>query len=274
MRYRRKISAAFVDPACPLDGSHPLNRNLISDWTIISNSGWVGGTTWNDLVRGLSNPNPATLTGGPTWGAAVGRPGGYGAITFVRSSSQYAAITRTGAGATAITYCAWVNRASTTSTQAIINNNKNLFEFNVADARWFSDTDLSAVSVTPTITLGLWYHIAVTQDVSNNYAFYLNGASIGSGTTNALDTGAEPNANIGRYSDGTRNFDGKMDAPMIYHRALSASEIGCLYAESARGNPERLRWVSTRSWSIPTGAAATSGLLRRRRRMMLMGDQT
>jgi hypothetical protein len=70
----------FIDTACPVDWAHPLNRGLVADWTILPIPGWRGGLTLRDLVRGGRRPNDGTLTAGPTWGGAKGRPGGFGSL--------------------------------------------------------------------------------------------------------------------------------------------------------------------------------------------------
>ncbi len=268
MRFRRKISAAFVDPACLLDGSHPLNSGLVGEWSVIPNSGWSRGLVLYDLMRGLHNPNPGTLTNGPTWVGSKGRPGGFGGVSYVTASNQYAACGSgpvVGFGAINMTVAAWIN-----TSQAWGNICSCLgagfagFEFSVSNGQSGTSASDGQVSLyngsgwtntTARVDDGLWHHVAVTNDGTNSN-FYIDGAlSRSVAHTN-------PNTPAGVFQIGLRpsttgiGFQGIIDGVMLWKTVvLSPSAIAALYAETRRGNPERWRWVSNRSWVIPTGVA-------------------
>ncbi len=57
----------LLDVRCPIDWQHPLNRGLVSEWAVPPLSGWRGGNTLRDLVRGAKPANDGTLNGGVTW---------------------------------------------------------------------------------------------------------------------------------------------------------------------------------------------------------------
>ena len=73
-----------------------------------------------------------------------------------------------------------------------------------------------------------WHHIAVTV-ANTTVTFYLDGVSMGAATSNRPGnyTGAKA---IGAISGGGSNFfDGTLDEPMIFSRALGDSEVRRLY---------------------------------------------
>ena len=89
--------------------------------------------------------------------------------------------------------------------------------------KWYPDIDLSSVNIaTPAINDNTWYHIAVVQS-GTTYTVYINGASIGTGTTNPIDTTNTSNQ-IGAFG-GTNNFDGPTDDVAIYNDDLSPAQI-------------------------------------------------
>ena len=124
-----------------------------------------------------------------------------------------------------------------------------------------------------TINDGQWHHVAVTITLNTNVSFYVDGVATsvsplkvtGAGSNYAwLLIGQAAYAPLGNY------FNGSMDEVQIYSRALSASEIGGLYAgasatpdhahahanalpdSNARPNSD----ANTHSNSQPTGDAA------------------
>jgi hypothetical protein len=253
---------AFVDPACPIDWDHPLNKGLVADWTIIPNSGWSRGNTLRDLVRGGKKPNDGALTNGPTWAGGLN---GFGALSFAKASSQYVAapynaatmeltyasvaatvrVASIGAGAETII----VNRNYDGSSVAINlsvagGNNPGFGFFNGA---WRT----SGIGATSIVADGLFHRVCGTYD-GTTLRFYLDGVEMANTPyTGTLPAGNTNDLHVGRYANDSSYFDGTIQSLLIANRAWSASRVEMDYQESRRGNPERLCWVSSRAWSIP-----------------------
>jgi hypothetical protein len=60
----------------PVNPLAPLNRGLVGWWLNLPSRG-KGNTVFD-----LCGKYHGTLTNGPTWSGALGRPGGFGAVTF------------------------------------------------------------------------------------------------------------------------------------------------------------------------------------------------
>lgn len=80
---------------------------------------------------------------------------------------------------------------------------------------------------------GEWTHVAATIQANGSVVVYVNGARVGTGTTGALSGITTTNPlRIGNRSNATdRAFNGRIDNVRIYSQALTASEVGKLYAE-------------------------------------------
>lgn len=104
----------FVDPSCPINWQHPLNRGLVGEWSVAPGAS-TRGLTWRDFVRGGRKPNDLTPTGVATWCGPGGRRGGFGSMKLTGASSSYFTGTcPLGTGNIPHTVAAWVNVPSTT----------------------------------------------------------------------------------------------------------------------------------------------------------------
>ena len=97
-------------------------------------------------------------------------------------------------------------------------------------------------STTETLNVGQWYHVAMVYDrssLTNDTIFYIDGVAA-TVTENSAPTGSntsDGSADLLIGADGGgNNFDGAMDDIRIYNRALSAAEIGELYAGCEEGH--------------------------------------
>src|SRR5437867_3030450 len=79
------------------------------------------------------------------------------------------------------------------------------------------------------VGLGVWNHVAWTYDQSA-MKLYLNGAPVATNLVgpHAIFAGSS-RLRIGADDNNTTHFDGSIDEPSVYNRALSASEIAAIY---------------------------------------------
>ena len=103
-------------------------------------------------------------------------------------------------------------------------NTSNVLRLQVSDDGSAVDT----YSITPSLTVGVWYHLAVSLDVSTSTAkFYVNGLQTGgdqSGTMTSIYNGGADFA-IGSYLTGSRYADGLIDEVRIWNDIRTAPEI-------------------------------------------------
>lgn len=87
------------------------------------------------------------------------------------------------------------------------------------------------------VQLGAWYHVAMTYN-GTNLILYVNGSQNGSAAASGtIVSGSDPVRIGGSYSGGWGNykFNGLIDEPTIYNRALTSGEISALYAAGTAG---------------------------------------
>ena len=252
----------FVDPDCPLDWSHPLSVGLVADWTIVPNSGWRGGLTLRDLVRGGRKPNDGTLTNGPTWAGSKGRPGGFGAISYDGSNDKTVlASTVTLADFSAFVWAKCSGDCAIFGLNGASQPQLRIGQGGANKLSTFDDINNPQSSTLP-VSQTSWSHVGFTR-VGSTVTFWQNGVSYGTGTmdpSRPSNHGKDFNQ-IGAFLTASNVFNGQMDGFTLHSRALSAAQVRALYAETKLGNPEWFRWVSTRAWSIP---AVATGNRRRR----------
>jgi len=131
---------------------------------------------------------------------------------------------------TTLTICARV-RFAATGTQAIIAVNGSAgngvllrYDGNTT-IQWFSNTGNAVQNITVPSLVGSWHHVAITH-TGSNYAFYLNGALISSGTLGPLWVAGNEVA-VGRYnsSGGINYLNGSISDVRIYSDVKTQSEI-------------------------------------------------
>lgn len=261
MPYRRPLPGAWLDPDCPLDWSHPLNRGLVGEWSVIPNDGWRGGVTFRDLVRGGKCPHDGTLTNRPTWQGPRGTPGGYGSLGFVSASSQQvtapvpsallsggftltlaivgtlAAGTGSGLGTSGTTYAANYGGASENI----------LVTWTHTSPNYDGAVTMSGNGGYPVVTwatkpaAGQPVVVTITWDTATIRG-YLDGAPQGSVANVTFGTVTSPTLCLGS-GNGARYWDGSLVGTLLHGRPLSAAEVGELVRETRRGNPDRWNWA-------------------------------
>jgi hypothetical protein len=121
-----------------------------------------------------------------------------------------------------------------------------------------NDRTISGVDTTADYVLNQWQHVVVVT-TSGDTDFYLNGrqyhVSSNAGTL-AWTTNEKFNIGVKGYNSGSADFyfNGLIDMPAIYNKALSAQEIARLYATPFYMFPKR----SPVSYFIPSGEPPTA----------------
>ena len=263
---------SFKPPAgAALNFGHPLTNKLLAAWPTTEGSGYA----FYDAVACRKLP----VVSGVTWsGSSRGSM-----ARFTSASSGYAEIADLPElnGIPQMSISVRLYRMGNTLYDGIINRCTNVsvgFDLNLAGAIAGVDDIFFRVSATTngpdygatnenTIPLGVWVHVVAVFDGtqtgnSNRLKIYINGSHktllYGGTIPAALPTITRP-LRVGRveYSTGATNnyFDGLIDFPCIWTRALSADEADQLYS-----NPYQiLRPQGSRSLMVPSSAAEIFG---------------
>jgi hypothetical protein len=243
---------------------------LVSEWACLPGGQWGRGTLWRDLSR--QSLNDGTLTNGPTWVGARGRPGGYGAISFDGSNDSVNVGSSTSVNVVGECTCVcWLKSVANNATVRLIWNGtfgstKNYsFDLGRTTARVSALWAGTVVGTSNTnLSNGTWYHVAMVRSGSTGswtVTFYINGKSDGGGTTATNPTGTSFTSIIGNTDVTDGSYSGVLDGMQVYSKALSANEVLALYQESLAGNPSRWRWLGKRSYFFPVAAATGTGPL-------------
>lgn len=246
-----------------LNKTHPLSRGLVGCW--LFNEG-----TGNKVFDLSGKWNPGTLQGD-----TVFQPGRFGHCLYFDKTDDYVDC---GAGSTLkdlgpLTYSVWINPysegeynhgfifAKKTSGGGSITNQKSfyightkLLIFHVD----YTTTNLERITSDNTLGFNNWYHAAVTWDGSksaSNVHIYINGVEASYKTTTDavgnVGSDASYNQLIGDYSGSLGCFEGLIDLPMIFNRALKVEEIQQLYREPFRMF-ESAANLALLSYEVPT----------------------
>jgi hypothetical protein len=222
---------------------------------------WPGEGNANDIV----GANNGTLSGGASFasgkvGQAFSFDGINGTVTVPDSSSLRLT--------TQLTIEAWINPHSTNEgDQAIVskvgiangNNGYQLYlsqqntlsgQFNSPGQNW--PGNVIAYNYSSAIVPNTWHHVAWTYDQSA-MKLYLNGLPV---ATNVIGPQSIAVSSTDLRISGADNhvyFNGLIDEPAVYNRALSASEIAGIYGAGSAGK--------CRPNPIPRGATAVATIV-------------
>lgn len=222
-----------------INRAYPLANGIIGYWPMNEGS----GNTVSDLS---GNGNTGTVLG-PTWLGGKFGP----ALNFVKASSQYVDLGSNTliSSSKPFSIMMWMNLTTWGNTEGP-------FSFKTDETSGFVSFFLDNPSYLPFAFGGLdgggwdqfrpiedfsgqlvgqWNHFAIVYDgVSptsvTSFTFYLN--AINKPLTTTTNFAAHGNVNyLGREGTAVNYFNGMLDLPMIYSRALSASEIVHLHCE-------------------------------------------
>ena len=133
---------------------------------------------------------------------------------------------------------AWINTDTTTGRQRILDKGS-AYGFAVEDGGKliFSASTTDLITTNSHVTAGVWTHVAVVFDSSQDANFYVNGALVQTvaGSVNASATISEQ-ITIGSINNGTESFNGQIDDVRIWNTARSATEITNNYDRQLNGD--------------------------------------
>lgn len=234
----------------PVNRQHPLCRGITAWWKVLPS--WMGGGRLWDLT----GKYPGTLTNGPTWAGATGRPGGMGSLRC--ADTQYVDVTGLAdkvGGNAQLSLALWFKPNGIVANEYILDvgglcfllfmngSPFNRFVLNVRD-----DATGGIPGILETgdnaVTDGVWQQIVIVIDGTNDaHALYVNGISKATSSTafGVFDTGSDSHFYI---SDSSANALGDYDDIMLWlGRALSASEVSTLYQASLSASNPMLSWI-------------------------------
>lgn len=271
----------YLDPACPVDWSHPLARGLVGWWMVGPNPGWRGGATLRDLVRGGKKANDGTLTNGTSWRGSD-RPGGRGHLQFDGVDDYVALASNPFDAASAWSIAAWVKYTGTArriyfskgdhGTATYFGLEVNHFEGG-AGTWGLRSAGALCLFYAAGLAPGAWLHLAATLPAAGAGSAgkqYVNGSLVTSTVPPGGNHAASEATTLSRL--GARDVSGAVSLPLagllddvrVYSRVLSAGEARALYDNSRLGCPGLL----SRLDDAPGGRRRAAGLIQTRRRAL------
>lgn len=257
-----------VDPACPLNGAHPLNAGRVFHGYGVSNSGWTGGNTLRDITRGLRTANDGALTGSPDW---TPTPYGMGLTTTIPTSGVTATFPDVGSVG-GVTYgtswwlAFWFKAVSYGGgfVPILDDPTRNFSAF--YDTGGSPSFGFSGWGV---LTAGRWYRLARTQTnngVSASGRVYVDGQYVGTGGTPLFWVGSFP-LSFGLNPSGGGSPGAAAYADITFGTGVLPWDDGMVahdYEQSRRNYPDGiLNRIGRRAWTLVATSStytATSAL--------------
>jgi prepilin-type N-terminal cleavage/methylation domain-containing protein len=196
------------------------------------------GTTVADM-SGLGGTGTITAA---TW--STDAPGGACALSFNGTSAYVVIPDSSNFDVTSFTISAWVRTAGATSRRRIVSQQVTTYwGMGLLDNRLeYIGSNDGLLNRGPLLNDSKWHHVAITREAGQWIVWYVDGAEVAreaitSTASYAIDSGMY----IGRHpASASQFFVGDIDEVRIYRRALTASAIQNLYAESADVHSERV----------------------------------
>jgi hypothetical protein len=221
------------NPGTPINWAHPLAQQLVGMWLFNETPSPLG--TAYDLS---GNSNHGTMMGG-----TVSVPGKFGNVLRFDEVDSWVSTTASVAGLSQLTVSIWARTDQTSSSQEYIiaqagNNDAFKLIWKSNEAVTFivtndAQNDAGAVESEELMKNSTdWFHFVGTYDGAN-VRLYINGELKGGPTaqTGVIETTPNYNVEFGSREGGNDLWGGDLDAPMIWNRALSASEILSLHRD-------------------------------------------
>ena len=268
---------SYINPISPINWSHPLNKGLIFDTTILSNTGWSGGKTLQNIAGRGHKANDGVLNNGVVWTKpGLWKPSKFGSIGFdgVDDYIDCGALSGTMNVTGAMSVAFWI-RFSTVPAAA---NSVNVFgvdSYPTGNRGWVcyfnghNGSDVSVAFFLPAngaassycladsatnsfyLSVGVWYHIECGFLPSIGISIFVNGVNVVSDSTGV---GGIPSSSsnpgnpltIGRRAAGSspQYFNGYLAGVQIRNRTIGNLEKK-LYQEEYTGNKNRFNWIES-----------------------------
>jgi prepilin-type N-terminal cleavage/methylation domain-containing protein len=202
---------------------HAVADQAVGIWDFDECSGSV-------VVDRSGNGNDGTVYGGPSWPTTTVVGTGC-ALTF-NGSSQYVSIPDSPSlNLSTFTISLWVKTTTVADTVILGKGTDNVRNYSVHPG-YFNFTHgagvWQSVGYATPLSTGQWEHVAITYD-GTALTTYRNGGNPGRSTPLSPDTSSGI-LGIGRMGSGSGFFNGSVDSVRIYDKALTASEVGRIYA--------------------------------------------
>lgn len=266
----------LVDPACPIDWSHPVNRGLVAAWQAPPNSGWGGGATLRDLTK-TGTQQRGTLTNGAAWTAAGG--GGPGRRAFSPDgTNDYIGITpvnlpdigaaksihlrlqHDGTTDRHIVFTMALGDGGAEGNAVSIELHNNGGAQTIEVALWGGSTACEAYfgPSDANVPANTWFDFVYVCDAGwANQKIYIDGIDRTFFPVTSAQAGAVGACRIGSFNNTYPDpyANRPIDCVEVWNRRLTVTEIRQVFAESKAGNPNRWRWLLKGAW-FPVAQAA------------------
>ncbi|MBX3022553.1 MAG: LamG domain-containing protein [Bdellovibrionales bacterium] len=195
---------------------------------------WKMDNNWQD-ASGLAHHGSASGNAAFTSSAAQAVVGTHAGVFDGTGDSVTTDSFATSLPSNVFSYSAWVRPDTITTTYAIVGwsadngplltlENTGLLRLSLQNGTVIATSGASK----PLSGATIWHHVAATYDASGNYALYINGENVGSGTN--VQTFAMGTLIIGMKGSGTTNeFKGRIDDLAVFSQALSAGDVALIY---------------------------------------------
>jgi hypothetical protein len=265
----------YINPASPVNWTHPLNSNRIGWWKYVDNPGWAGGKTLRDLT-GLRH---GTLTNGPTWKGANGRVGGRRSISFDGlddyidiSSSLFTKLYYASNSHNIVSVAVWFKpTGNLTSYQALFDaggasseRQLSVFLGGAANHIYIAIAAHSGTEITlsKSFVVNQWHRLLVTSD-GNFIRVYLNGQLVGSNNSGIGPGFASAVGNwlvAANPTGGGAKFQGEQDDISVWARCLTDAEAAEDYKESVTDNRKTLNYLPSSYFTTYQGVSGTTAV--------------
>lgn len=252
------IAGRTLDASNPIDWSHPLNRALVSDWTVLPST-FYGGAYLRDLAFGKKPIGVGTLTNGPLWRSAIGKERASG-LLYDDTASHFVNIphsTRYDFNHMTIEAVVYITAVPGIGGWIVDKANGSVrnYELFVNTSGQPNIGSTSGGGVTGHLATGS-YVLTVGQLTHlvgryNGAALdiFANGINCGTSSVSTTFDTVTDDVQIGSLASlGILCFPGFISSIRLRNAALTDAEVANVYLDWATGSQQRYNWLSTRAF--------------------------